>query len=319
MGARFLRGALAATAVAVLATTAVSDVRRAEPASAAEPRYTFTRASGPERTIVKDSSGRWVATYTKGARTATFAGPSRTFAEPATTSARVTSNVWVRILPSPFSGTVDEAAMRAALADRSPDLLAHAMQYVDGATPMFDSSGRQYAGDADYGPLQPDGTREEGSDFNDYLGVSWTYGSYVDRPEADQIRSLDCSGYVRMLFGYRGGVPMSSSPNGSALPRRAFEMLASAPGVVTIPNTGSKATAYSKLAAGDLVFFDAATDDGTQIDHVGIYLGPDSSGRRRFISSRKTANGPTLGDLGGASVVDGSGYYGKAFRAARRV
>ncbi len=96
-------------------------------------------------------------------------------------------------------------------------------------------------------------------------------------------------------------------------------MLNGAPGVVTTANTGTQATSYGRLSAGDLVFFDAATDDGAQIDHVGMYLGVDSGGRHRFISSRKTANGPTLGDVGGKSLLDGTGFYATSFRAARRL
>ena len=38
----------------------------------------------------------------------------------------------------------------------------------------------------------------------------------------------------------------------------------------------------------------------------------------RFISSRKSANGPTLGDTNGKSLLDGTGLYAKSFRAARR-
>ena len=119
--------------------------------------------------------------------------------------------------------------------------------------------------------------------------------------------------------GYRGGLPLTLDPNVSAIPRRAHQILDSAPGVVIIPNRNTQVTDFARLAPGDLVFFDAATDDGTQIDHVGIYLGRDAGNRYRFLSSRKTANGPTLGDVGGASVLDGSGLYARAVRAARRL
>jgi hypothetical protein len=68
-----------------------------------------------------------------------------------------------------------------------------------------------------------------------------------------------------------------------------------------------------------LVFFDAAADDGKQIDHVGIYLGRDAGGNHRFVSSRKSINGPTLGDYNGRSILNGTGLYAKAFRAARRL
>jgi hypothetical protein len=50
-----------------------------------------------------------------------------------------------------------------------------------------------------------------------------------------------------------------------------------------------------------------------------MYLGIDSGGHHRFISSRKTANGPTLGDTGGRSILDGTGFYAVAFRSARRL
>ena len=40
--------------------------------------------------------------------------------------------------------------------------------------------------------------------------------------------------------------------------------------------------ALGRLAPGDLVFFDADSSDGTQIDHVGIYLGRDTGGNYRF-------------------------------------
>jgi cell wall-associated NlpC family hydrolase len=73
------------------------------------------------------------------------------------------------------------------------------------------------------------------------------------------------------------------------------------------------------LQAGDLVFFDADPIDGPAIDHVGMFIGVDSVGNRRFISSRKGANGPTLGDVRGASVLDGPGLYAKSFRSARRL
>ena len=86
---------------------------------------------------------------------------------------------------------------------------------------------------------------------------------------------------------------------------------------MTIPNTGGQVRDFSRLAPGDLVFFDAATDDGTRIDHVGIYLGTDTAGRPRFLSSRKGINGPTLGDHRGKSLLDGTGLYAAAFRAVR--
>ncbi len=278
---------------------------------------TTTRLTSPDRVQVKDSLGV-LATFTVGARTVTVRGTVRVFGE-STTTATVTSSTWVRLLPAPFPGSVDWDWLSARLADTSPDVLAVAAQYVTGAPARLDDTSRQYAGDASYGPLQADGTREEGSDFNDYLGVAWTYGTTVDNPETDQIRSLDCSGFVRMVLGYRGGVPLTLRPDGTAIPRRAVEMADAAPGVVIIPDTGVRPSRFGNLSPGDLVFFDGSTDDGTLVDHVGIYLGTDSAKAPRFVSSRKRADGPTMGDLGGKSVLTGTGLYATAFRSVRRV
>jgi cell wall-associated NlpC family hydrolase len=281
----------------------------------------YSRASDPARTVVTDSTGKWLATFTDGAYTVTLSGATRSFAEPAHTSYTVTHGVWVRVLAAPFNGTVDEAWLKHSLADTSPDVLAFAMQYLH-ETPAVMAGELKIAGDADYGPLQADGTRQEGSDFNDYLGIPWTYSDVVDLPEADQLGALDCSGFIRMIWGYRSGLPLSHTPDGTGIPRRSFQMFDSAPGVVTIPNTGAQITDLSKLNVGDLVFFDASTDDGTRIDHVGMFIGKDSGGYHRFISSRKTANGPTMGDYGGRSILEtikGTGTYAKTFRAVRRL
>jgi cell wall-associated NlpC family hydrolase len=260
-----------------------------------------------------------VATFTVGARTVTLRGATRVFAEAATTSARVTSTTWVRLLPQPFTGTVDTVWLTAALSDTSPDVLATAAQYVTGAPRLLSPDGKVLASDADFGPLLSDGTRAEGSDFNDYLGMAWSYGAITDQPETNQLNSLDCSGFVRMVLGYRLNLAMTLDPDGVRLPRRAVQMLASAPGVVTVPDTGSRPASTSALAPGDLLFFDGSTNDGTAVDHVALYLGLDSAGAPRFVSSRKTANGPTLGDVGGKSLLTGSGLYAVSWRAARRL
>lgn len=281
--------------------------------------YTFARTSSPPGTEVRDSRRVVIAVYTDGARTVRIRGPQRTFSEPSTTTATVTTAWSIRVLPAPFNGKVDVSWLQAALADPSPDLLAVAMQYGPGAPVVTDATGKQIAGDAHYGPLLADGSRQEGSDFNDYMGIAWTYGTTVDQPEPAQLGSLDCSGFVRMVAGYRLGIPLSLGPAEGSLPRRAAQMEASAPGVTLIPNKGAQVTTFERLGPGDLVFFDASTDDGTAIDHVGIYLGADSGGRHRFLSSRKRADGPTLGDFGGASLLDGSGLYARSFRAARRI
>ncbi len=331
-----LRGAipLLATAALVLGSTSTADARHRhhKPHGGAAIKTTtetttkktsstwrFEELSDPSRVRVLDGGKEPVATFTVGARSVTVRGPARTLAEPSTTSATVTSTTYVRVLPRPFSGTVDIDWLTAALDDRSPDVLAVTLQYVTGAPTTRSSDGTILSSDADYGPLQDDGSRAEGSDFNDYLGVTWSYPTRLDAPEADQLGALDCSGFTRMAFGYRAGVPLTLDPDGVGLPRRAVQMLDSAPGVVTIPNTGVRPASTDKLAPGDLVFFDASTDDGTAVDHVAIYLGPDSAGAPRFVSSRKKVNGPTMGDVGGRSLLSGTGLYATSWRAARRL
>ncbi len=289
-----------------------------EASQAADSAFVYKRSSDPGRTVVTNSNGKWLATFTDEAYTVSLKGPSRTLSEQTATYS-VTTSTWVRVLSKPFDGKVDEAWLRSALADTSPDVLQSAMQYTEGKPALYDSSGLKIAGDADYGPLQVDGARQEGSDFNDYLGIPWSYGSTTDQPEASQINSLDCSGFMRMVFGYHNNLPLTISPDGTAIPRRSFEMLDSAPGVVTVPNTGQQVTSFQKLAPGDLVFFDASTNDATQIDHVGMYLGKDEGGNYRFISSRKSINGPTLGDYNGKSILNGTGLYATSFRAVRRL
>jgi cell wall-associated NlpC family hydrolase len=268
--------------------------------------------------VVSDTSG-WLATFTVGSRTVTLRGAARTLAEP-NVAATVRTNVYVRLLPVAFGGVLDPVWLKSALASTGPDVLKTALQYVYGAPTVRNSAGVRIAGDANYGPLLSDGTRQEGSDFNDYMGVKWTYGSTVDAPESNQYGSLDCSGYVRMVYGYRWGFGLTLNPDGKRLPRRAVWMAGSTgPGVTIVVNSGAQASVSAAIRPGDLVFFDAATDDGTAIDHVGIYLGRDTGGHARFISSRKKPNGPTLGDVGGTSVLDGTGHYAKSFRSVRRL
>jgi hypothetical protein len=293
-------------------------------------KFRVQRQCNPDRTEVSDSKGNWAARLTDGAYTVTLSGPVRTFAEP-TAGHPVTHAVWVRTLPAPFAGNVDTAWLKQAMkANKNAvaDVLAIAMQYLAGAPAIFEDT-LQIAGDASYGPLK-DGKREEGADFNNYLGIPVTYPEKVDKPEKRQRHCLDCSGFVRMVWGYRhhlpgGGqvdtVPLCLKPRAShsAIPRRAFEMFEAAPGIVIVRNTGLQVKDFSKLEIGDLVFFDADPDDGTRIDHVGIYLGPDCGNHYRFVSSRKGANGPTLGDLKGKSILDGGGLYAKALRAVRRL
>jgi hypothetical protein len=287
------------------------------------------RLTNPDRIEIRDSKNKWLATLTLGAYTVTSSGPRRTFAEPAAADA-VTHSVWVRTLPAPCDGTLDARWLSHALqanTNKVPDVLAIAMQYIAKAAPIVVDD-LQIAGDASYGPLI-DGEREEGSDFNDYLGIPWEYPDHVDNPEERQFRCLDCSGFLRMVWGYRhhlagrryqDTVPLGLNPGVShrEIPRRSFEIYEAAPGIITIADEGVQVDDLSPIEIGDILFFDADDNDGVRLDHVGMYLGRDAGGHHRFISSRKAANGPTLGDYRGKSILDGTGLYARAFRAVRR-
>jgi hypothetical protein len=320
---RWLVLAIALSAIALVsATAAVAGLVHPSAAS----RYRYERLAGPGRTVVHTRGGAVVATLTDGARTAVLTGPQRVFAEPATTDATVSTRIWVRLLPQVWYPGAERLAwfdhwLAHALGNRDADLLAIATQYLPGAADRRDAAGLRYAGGASYGPLTDGGGRAENSDFNDYLGVAWKYpDGKVDRPNPDRLGALDCSGFVRMVYGYRSGYPLEiGDPTGQALPRRAVMMAGSGPGVPLLPDTGRQVTEFAPLQGGDLVFFDADPNDGPQVDHVGIYLGVDSHGGHRFLSSRKTANGPTFGDVGGASLLDGEGLYAHAFRTAKRL
>jgi cell wall-associated NlpC family hydrolase len=94
-------------------------------------------------------------------------------------------------------------------------------------------------------------------------------------------------------------------------------MAAVGPGTVVIPDRGVTAADYSALQPGDLVFFNVNAHP--QIDHSALYLGLDDTGHHRFISSRGRADGPTMGDFGGTSLLDDGGHYSRGFRTARRL
>jgi hypothetical protein len=288
------------------------------------------RHGNPHRIDVTGFRNKWLATFTDGAYTVTLAGPIRTFSE-LTAADRVTHSVWVRTLPAPFEGNVDTTWLTHALKANKkaiPDVLAIAMQYIAKAPAIFVDD-LQIAGDACYGPLKG-GKREEGSDFNDYLGIEWIYPEKVDKPEKRQRHCMDCSGFIRMAWGYRHHLPgygyvdtvplcLKAQPSHGAIPRRAFEIYDAAPGVIIIPNTGVQVKEFSPLDIGDLIFFDADKSDAARIDHIGMYLGLDEGNHHRFVSSRKGANGPTLGDYKGKSILDGAGLYARSFRAVRRL
>jgi cell wall-associated NlpC family hydrolase len=287
----------------------------------------IVRRENPARSTVVDDAGTVLATFTDGARTATLDGPSRTFAEPQFGGAPVTTRVWVRLLPEAWTAGAEGAPwfrpwLQQQLGGTEPDVLAMATEYLDGAPEARDTGGVRTAGDARYGPPGPGGAPpEENSDFLDYLGRRWEFADgETRRPDPEHYGAVDCSGFVRLVYGYRAGYPLlATNDAGPGLPRRARAMAEVGPGAVVLPDTGVPPTDLGSLQAGDLLFFDLDRAPDLRTDHSAIYLGRDDDGRHRFVSSRIRADGPTLGDLGGTSLLDDGGNYSRAFRSAKRL
>ena len=308
-------------------------------------RYQQVRYTSPNRTDVLNAQSQWLGTFTDNSYSVKVKGPTRTFSEPlipettGQTQYTVTTFIWVRLMASKFVGTVDENWLDQQLASTSPDILAMSMQYIAGAPPIFNGS-LQIAGDSAYGSAA-------GADFNDYLGVTWAYGSFGgnDAPESAEFREMDCSGFIRMLFGYReslrtpnpatntaGGITLAAYSNnrpGLAVPRVSADQCnpSVGTGVYVVPYvSGQKPSSYGNLTAGDYVCFDADSNE-TGIDHLGIFLGVDSGGHYRFISSRNSLKGPTMNDSGvsvtgppcySPSTLDGCGWAPDGWRSAVR-
>ncbi|MEV6955587.1 NlpC/P60 family protein [Streptomyces sp. NPDC051183] len=244
----------------------------------------------------------------------------------------VTHDSWVRVLPAPFDGTWNSAleqTVRGWAGSPTPDVLAFAAMFLAGAPAVTSDAspvaGKQVLGAAGYGYLDPQGFRYEGADFHEYMNLGWTFpdGTYTG-PSSKQVGNLDCSGYTRMVYGYHMGIPVAAGEDTSKtrIPRKSRHMVDYAPGVRIDQTDGTNPPAAQQLQPGDLVLFNADSGDDTvtaTVDHVGIYLGPDSAGKRRFLSSRKTGNGPTMSDLGGASLLDGTGTYAKKLHTVHRI
>jgi cell wall-associated NlpC family hydrolase len=297
--------------------------------AASDGALTFRRLTGPDRTVVLDSRETTIASFTDGARTVLLTGSERTFAEPANTSVVITTTAWIRLAPEAWHAGSEAAAwfrpwLTTALADTTPDVLAVATEYLHGTPEKRDGKGVRYAGDASFGPASetdPDG-RAENSDFYDYLGVPWQFpDTGPTRPKPGRYGDVDCSGYLRLVYGYRLGYPLrNSNTAGPGLPRRAFAISQFGPGVEVIPNQGVPPPDLHPLQPGDLVFFHSDPGTGpSRTDHSGIFMGVDSAGHYRFISSRSKADGPTFGDTGGAALLDGGGYWSQRLRNARRI
>lgn len=243
-----------------------------------------------------------------------------------TSTPTVTHNTWVRVLDEAFDGIwtpqLAEQIEEWTL-DTTPDVLAHAVRYITAVPAVTSPSlGVQVAGQASYGPLDTDGTRIEGADFHDYMGLDWEFPNGETRTaDPDEAVSLDCSGFVRMVYGFNMGIPMvfEQDIDGTNLPRRTTDIGPSGPGVIVAQAVGTPPS-LAGIQIGDVPHFDATSDGETsgQVDHNGIYIGVDTLGNMRFVNSRKTPNGPTFGDLGGASVLNGSGTYTTRLRIIRR-
>jgi cell wall-associated NlpC family hydrolase len=291
--------------------------------------YRYERLERPARTVVRDRAGVVVATLTDGARTVAVTGPSRTFQEPRTTRAAVTTNVWVRLIAHEWREGEERASwfrpwLDSALGDRSPDALGVAMEYLDGAPSGTNEKNVRFRGDASSGRSEGDGrTGPVAADFYEYLGTPWKFPDGVLRkPAAGTYGAVDCSGFLRLVYGYRLGYPLLGSntdTGGVGLPRSAHAMYELHSGVPVISDQGVRAQAYNLLQPGDLVFFGLDAKAGRQIDFIGMYLGMDGGHHHRFISSRSAADGPTFGDFGGVSLLDGGGRFSKGFRAAKRI
>lgn len=270
------------------------------------------------QTVINDDDGAWLATFTKNARTVLMRGPTRTFSEPSGTIVTVTTDKWVRLYPKVYDGNVDRAWLDKMVEENkkqsSPDIIATAMQYIAGAKTEKNDKGQVIAGDAGYGPTLPNGDRESGADFNDYIGIPYDYRGTVDQPEARFAGYLDNTGFLRMVWGYRAGLPISEAGDKTAIPRSAAQMLVNASGVLITSSPKQQITDFSRLQVGDIVL---NGDDG-RISEAGIYLGPDSESNHRFISSRQAPNGPTFGDIGGKPILNGNGSFARSFHGIHR-
>ncbi|WP_328672042.1 NlpC/P60 family protein [Streptomyces sp. NBC_00328] len=316
----------------VPAVQAVTDKPDLENSGKATGKQTWERLNNPTRSVLRGENGDILATFTDGARTATLRGPSRTFTEPTNTQSRVVTQDWVRLMPEAWRKGAEKEKwfkdwFKEYYGSEADDIFAIAFQYVDGAPVKKDDEGVPYAGDAIFGPFKEDGVdRLEQNDFYDYLGINYTFrngASMVARKE--RYRALDCSGFMRMVWGYRARYPlMATNSSGDGLPRSADGMARSDIGVDILKLSGpspwyTRPKNIDVVQPGDLLFFKMDHRTGNHLDHVALYLGVDTDGHRVFISSRKEVNGPTMGDKGGASRIDGNGFYAGLLRSAKRL
>ena len=94
-----------------------------DPSTPAPPVLAVARLSSPPRSEVHDASGRWLATFTDGARTVRVASAAHSLVEAGVT-ASVTHGEKVRLLPAAFAGAVDEAWLARAAGDPNDHSIA---------------------------------------------------------------------------------------------------------------------------------------------------------------------------------------------------
>ncbi|MDI3287745.1 hypothetical protein [Polyangium sp. 15x6] len=303
--------------------------------------FTFTKSGD---TKIASIDGEPVAWFTQGGYSVRMIGASRTFDAGDKSVATVTTTSWVRTLSEPFdmektSETMLSAWLNAARGVNcdagTTDVLAISYDYVEGG-----SEDARYA---------------LGADFHDFLGIDWDpIDALKILPDLGFEGALDCSGYMRLVWGSRtnftfegkdASIPLSLKSLTGHLPRSSEDMYRSGTGKIIVPFRTQPAgapsfqgapttTELASIEPGDLVFFDTSCNyaiatailcgkNPSAISHVGMFVGRDSGGNYRFISSRTTANGPTVGNTGGWSIfnggVDGTGSYPQRFRGARRI
>jgi hypothetical protein len=240
----------------------------------------YVRLDSPPRTEVLDQNDTMVATFTDGARSTVLNGPNRSFADSGRTTAVVSTDTWVRFTPQPWHAGDEKA-------DWFRPWLAHVLADT---SPDLLAIATQYVTGAHFA---------FDADVADFLGQPWQ----ERKPRENKLGRLDSAGYARLVYGYRMG--------SGGLPRSPAEF-ATAPLGVVVADKAARLLAQP----GDLLLFAL---DGQAPDHVGIYLGADDAGHPRFIASRGTPDGPTFGDVGGASVLDDNGPYATGLKGIRRL
>ena len=297
--------------------------------------YTFETLENPTRIEVSEG-GEWVATFTPGCYTVTLAGPERTFAETfrrggATLASRSPTRPGCGRRPVPLDQR-GRRALAGPRAGREPGGHAGRSGHRDAVRQGRARHERRrpgIAGDASYGPLDAEG--EAGGRVRLQrlprapLALSdRAPGSPRGAPEAlPRLLGLHEDGLGIPTpppgAGYPDTVPLSIRPRrGRPCRVGRFEMYGGGPGWSSSPTPDP----------GDRL--SASWPSGTSCSSTGRRRRHAARSRRHVPGrgSRRGApvhlqpqdpDGPTLGDAGGASVLDGSGHYATAFRAVRRL